>query len=57
MTRDPSQRLEALRERIEESDDISDEDREALEEFERKLALLGSQYSDQTRSETWCSTI
>lgn len=49
MTRDVDRRLERLQERIEESDDISRDDQQALIDFERQLALLGSQYGKQRR--------
>ncbi|WP_277410031.1 hypothetical protein [Natrinema longum] len=42
MTRNADRRLERLEERIEESEDLSSNDQEALIDFDRQLALLGS---------------
>lgn len=42
---DPTSQLETLRERIQESDEISPEDREELLAFDDTLALLDSEYS------------
>jgi integrase len=50
MTRDADRRLERLQERIEDSEDISSNDQEALIDFDRQLALLGSQYGKQRRA-------
>ncbi|OAQ51402.1 hypothetical protein HTG_17065 [Natrinema mahii] len=50
MTRDADRRLERLQERIEDSEDISSDDQEALIDFDRQLALLGSQYGKQRRA-------
>lgn len=43
---DPATQLETLRQRIDESDDITDADRTALIDFDDALALLNSEYSD-----------
>lgn len=42
---DPSTQLDTLRERIEDSDEIDEQDREALLAFDDRLALLNSEYS------------
>lgn len=42
---DPQRNIEALRKRIQESDDLSEPDRELLIEFSDRLALLKSQYT------------
>jgi len=43
---DPGSQIETLRERIEESDEISDDDREALLEFSDELFVLQTEYGD-----------
>jgi len=43
---DPGSQIETLRERIEESDEISDDDRDALLEFSDELYLLQTEYGD-----------
>jgi len=43
---DPATQIENMRERIRESDDISDDDRKVLLEFSDELYLLQQQYSD-----------
>lgn len=43
---DPAKNIVALEQRIRDSDDISDPDRELLLEFSRRLDLLDSKYSD-----------
>lgn len=46
MDGEPRSRIEALRQRIEDSEAISDDDRENLLEFSRQVDLLSSEYSD-----------
>jgi hypothetical protein len=46
---DPSTQLDTLRERIRESDEITDDDRDVLLEFDDAMALLNSEYSDHRR--------
>lgn len=46
---DPSSQLETLRERIQDSENITDSDRQTLLEFDDALALLNSEYSDHRR--------
>lgn len=49
MTTDVERSIERLQERIEESEAISEDDREILTRFDRQIRLLGSKYSDQRR--------
>lgn len=46
MVDDPRQRITTLRQRIDSSQEISDDDRDVLLEFSRQLDLLRSEYSD-----------
>jgi integrase len=47
MVTNPRRQLENLHDRIETSDELDDDDREALQEFSDRLALLRSEYSTQ----------
>jgi len=47
MTRDVEHVIENLQQRIRDSDDLSDSDREMLLEFDRQLALTPSRFGDQ----------
>ena len=47
MTNRPQASLDRLRNRIEESDDLSDDDREVLQDFDQPLSLLNTEYSTQ----------
>ena len=43
---DPATQIENMRERIQESEEISNEDRDVLMEFSNTLFLLETEYSD-----------
>ena len=47
MTNRPQASLDRLRDRIEESGDLSDDDRKVLQDFDQRLSLLNTEYSTQ----------
>jgi len=49
MTRNAGRRIETLQDRIERSEELSSDNREALQAFDNRLALLGSQYGKDRR--------
>jgi integrase len=49
MTQNPGRKLDLLKEQIETSDTLSDCDRELLIKFDKRLALLNSEYTTATR--------
>lgn len=46
---DPATQLDYLKERIRDSDEITDDDRDALLKFDRRMKLLDSKYGDHRR--------